>query len=171
MFLTDKNSPSSPLNSFREVKPTPRSKKIRFSSGALDSQPLVLIVEDDPDTRLMLKYLLEMWNHRVIEAMSGEEAVEMAAKTNPDVILMDLKLPKIDGLTATERICALPTPVKPVIIFVSAVNDGQIRDSALSVGADEYLIKPINFGELERMLEKHLKINKVNQTQTLSENV
>ena len=167
MFLTNKDFYSSPLDSFGEVKTVSHSKITQSQRETPDFNPLILIVEDDADTRLMLKYLLEIWNYRVIAAVSGEEALKMTAIHKPDVILMDYKLPNMNGLMATERIRQSPTTAEPVIIFLSAFADGEIRDSAIAAGASEYLIKPINFGELELALEKHLKINKVNQTQTL----
>lgn len=124
-------------------------------------QPLILIVEDDADTRLMLKYLLGIWNYRVIEADTGEEALEMVASQNPDVILMDYKLPNIDGLTASIRIREIPGHEETTIIFVSAYSDEKIRASVLAAGANDYLVKPINFGELEVSLEKHLSRRKI----------
>ncbi len=133
---------------------------IQLSSRANVFAPLVLIVEDDMDTRLMLKYLLEIWHYRVIEAVTGEEALEMATSQKPDVILMDYKLPKIDGLTATERIRELPIHRQTVIIFVSAYSEERVRASVLAAGANDYLVKPIDFGDLEISLEKHLNNNK-----------
>lgn len=132
------------------------TKKIEFFSKSKKSHPLILIVEDDEDTRVMLRYLLEIWNYRVIEAGSGEEVLPMLAEHRPDLILMDYKLPDVDGLTTTERIRAVSLYDRTAIIFVSAVSHENARQSALAAGADAYLVKPIDFGELELALEKHL---------------
>lgn len=67
------------------------------------SAPVILIAEDNADSREMLKILLEMWNYRVIEAEDGEEAVRVAEKIRPDLILMDVRLPLLDGLDAARR--------------------------------------------------------------------
>ncbi len=157
MFLTNDDLSASPLNSSGRVKIKKMSNGIQYLPAAPVLHPLVLIVEDDADTRLMLKYLLEIWNYRVIEANSGEEAIEMAVSQKPDVILMDYKLPKIDGLTTTERMRELLIHEDTKIIFISAHSEEKVRASVLAAGADDYLVKPVNFGELEIALEKHLK--------------
>lgn len=133
-------------------------KNITVSPQANMLFPLILIVEDDEDTRLMLKYLLEIWNYQVIEAMSGEEALQMALDKKPDVILMDYKLPMIDGLTTTKLIRERGELEDTVIIFVSAYSEPSVRSSALVAGGDDFLVKPINFGDLEKSLQTHLKV-------------
>ncbi len=158
MLLSNNNLCSSPLKPLSEV--TTVSKNKQFFLNQRDFYPLVLIVEDDADTRLMLKYLLEIWKYRVIEAYTGEEAVDMTFKQNPDVILMDYKLPRINGLTTTKQIRKFPNHKDTVIIFVSSYSDEKIRESVLASGANEYLVKPINFGNLETSLERHLKNNR-----------
>src|ERR1700759_4585794 len=69
-----------------------------------DSRPVVLVVEDFEDNRFMMRRLLEMSGYRVVEAVNGQQAVESAASERPDIILMDLSLPMLDGLAATRRI-------------------------------------------------------------------
>src|SRR5688572_3673831 len=69
-------------------------------------QPTVLVVEDFEDNRFMMRRLLEMSGYRVVEAVNGNQAVESAATESPDIILMDLSLPQLDGLAATRRIRA-----------------------------------------------------------------
>jgi len=157
MLLSNEDLSASPFNTFKEAKPKTVSNVIRSFQGTQILHPLILVVEDDADTRLMLKYLLEIWNYRVIEAVTGEEALDKATSRNPDLILMDYMLPDIDGLTTTERMRELPILAKTPIIFVSAYSEEKVRASVLAAGANDYLIKPINFGELEIALEKHLK--------------
>lgn len=155
MFLKKEDyKPSHPFF-FREVKSV--SKNIPVSPRTNVLSPRILIVEDDEDTRLMLRYLLEIWNYQVIEANTGEEALGLAASEKPDVILMDYKLPKIDGLATTKRLREQASLEQTVIIFVSASSESSVRADALAVGGDDFLVKPIDFGALEISLEKHLK--------------
>lgn len=157
MYLKIDDVISAPFQSFTGGE---MSKKIIFFPNEKSARPMILIVEDDEDTRIMLRYLLEIWNYRVIEAVSGEAALELLAEQRPDLILMDYKLPKIDGLTTTERIRGLSVYDRTAIIFVSADSHQNVRESALAAGADDYLVKPIDFGQLEISLEKHLALKK-----------
>jgi CheY-like chemotaxis protein len=120
-------------------------------------QPLVLIVEDHPDTRELLKYLIESSGYRVLEAGDGEEAVRLAECLLPNLILMDTSLPHVDGLMATERIRKLKIARKVTIIFLSGHAQPEARAMALAAGGDDYFVKPINFEKLESALEKYLR--------------
>ena len=119
--------------------------------------PLILIVEDDDDTRIMMKYLLTLWGYEIIEAIDGVEGFQMAENYKPDVILMDYSLPKIDGLTATRQIRELAVHGETAIIFISAHTETAVRESALAAGANDFLTKPIDFGQLEEALNTYSK--------------
>jgi CheY-like chemotaxis protein len=112
----------------------------------------VLLVEDTEDNRFMMRRLLEMSGYRVIEAVNGEEAVKLAGQEKPDVILMDLSLPLVDGLGATRRIRRLPELQQTPIIAVSAHDTADFHSEALAAGCDAYVTKPIDFAELEDMV-------------------
>lgn len=127
------------------------------SRRANNFPPLVLVVEDDDDTSLMLKYLLEIWKYRVILAVSDDQAMQLAENCQPDVILMDYKLPNIDGLATTRRMRELPSLAETVIISISACSEPSLRASALAAGSNEFLYKPVDFGKLEISLETHLQ--------------
>ena len=116
----------------------------------------VLLVEDTEDNRFMMKRLLEMSEFDVIEAVNGEEAVHRAERELPDVILMDLSLPVVDGLGATRRIRKLPRMSSIPIIAVSAHDTADFHSEALAAGCDAYITKPIDFAELEELIEKLL---------------
>lgn len=118
--------------------------------------PVILIVEDDEDSRLMLKTLLEMWSYRVFEAADGIEAISIAEQTRPDLILMDAKLPNLDGFETTRRIRQSATINDVPIIFLSACAEAVYRGRASDAGANEYLVKPLIFEQLEISLEKYL---------------
>src|SRR3954463_15814216 len=85
-----------------------------------DARPVVLVVEDFEDNRFMMRRLLEMSGYRVVEAVNGNQAVERAASERPDIILMDLTLPQLDGLAATRRIRSQEGLGRVPIVAVSA---------------------------------------------------
>ncbi len=118
--------------------------------------PVILIVEDDEDSRLMLKILLEMWKYRVIEAADGLEAIRVAEEIRPDLILMDAKLPHLDGFETTRRIRESESVSRIPIIFLSACAEETYRRAARTVGADDYLVKPLDFELLENTLENYV---------------
>jgi CheY-like chemotaxis protein len=123
---------------------------------ATSGTPLVLVVEDDADTRELLRYFVETTGCHVVVAADGEEAVRMAADLAPDIILMDTGLPGVDGLMATRRIRQFQSRQAVGIIFLSGHAQPQMRDLALAAGGDDYLVKPINLGELQQALAKRL---------------
>jgi len=113
---------------------------------------LVLLVEDTEDNRFMMRRLLEMSGYSVVEAKNGEEAVRMAKDERPELILMDLSLPIIDGLAATRRIRELPEMGDVPIVAVSAHDTADFHAEALAAGCDRYITKPIDFTELEVLI-------------------
>jgi CheY-like chemotaxis protein len=119
--------------------------------------PTVLLVEDTEDNRFMMRRLLEMTGYRVVEALNGEEAVKLARKESPNLILMDLSLPVIDGLAATRLIRKLPDLESTPIIAVSAHDTSDFQSEAIEAGCNTYVSKPIDFGELEQLIAKLLK--------------
>lgn len=116
----------------------------------------VLLVEDTEDNRQMMRRLLEMSGFQVVEAINGKEAVEAALEVRPQIILMDLSLPYIDGLAATRRIRSLPGLNKVPIVAVSAHDTADFHSEALEAGCDAYVTKPINYGELEDLVNRLL---------------
>jgi CheY-like chemotaxis protein len=117
----------------------------------------VLVVEDHDDTRFLLTYLLEMWGCRVAMAQDGEAAVRMAEQTCPDLILMDASLPRLDGLAATRRIRELARLHDVPIIFLSGHAEASFRAVALETGGNDYVTKPFEIDQLERVLERYLE--------------
>ena len=114
----------------------------------------VMVVEDFEDNRYMMRRLLEMCGYEVLEAVNGEEAVEMALKERPGLILMDLSLPLLDGLAATRRIRAHWELRAVPIIAVSAHDTADFHADALAAGCNDYVTKPIDFDQLEGLLQK-----------------
>jgi CheY-like chemotaxis protein len=112
----------------------------------------VLLVEDTEDNRMMMRRLLELSGYRVSEAVNGVEAVKAAERETPNIILMDLSLPIVDGLAATRRIRQLPDLAKVPIIAVSAHDTADFHAEALAAGCDAYITKPIDYTELEDLI-------------------
>ncbi|HET6862684.1 MAG TPA: response regulator [Pyrinomonadaceae bacterium] len=116
----------------------------------------VLLVEDTEDNRFMMRRLLEMTGYEVVEARNGEEAVKVAQTELPDLILMDLSLPIIDGLAATRLIREIEALKKTPIVTVSAHDTQDFQNEALRAGSDGYITKPIDYSELEQLIVKLL---------------
>ena len=111
-------------------------------------QTTILVVEDHDDTREMLCLLLEMWGFRVVEARDGLEAVEAASRERPQLILMDGRLPLLDGLEATRRIRenALLNQVK--ILALNGSGSPRYHAEALAAGCDHTIEKPFDIDKL-----------------------
>ena len=118
------------------------------------AQPRVLVVEDEPQMRRLLRTTLVASGYAVVEARTGEEALRLAADYNPEVVLLDLGLPDLDGLEVTRRVRAWST--MPVVV-VSARGDEADKVRALDEGADDYLTKPFGTGELLARLRVALR--------------
>lgn len=121
-----------------------------------DETVTVLLVEDTEDNRFMMRRLLEMAGYQVVEATNGEEAVKLAGSEHPQLVLMDLSLPVIDGLAATRAIRKLDGFGKVPIVAVSAHDSSDFQAEALAAGCNGYITKPIDFGELEQLIARLL---------------
>jgi CheY-like chemotaxis protein len=116
----------------------------------------VMVVEDFEDNRFMMRRLLEMSGYHVLEAINGEEAVEIARREHPSLILMDLSLPLLDGLAATRRIRQVKELSHIPIVAVSAHDTADFHADALAAGCNDYVTKPIDFDQLEALLNRLL---------------
>ena len=116
----------------------------------------ILLVEDNEMNRDMLSRRLERRGYTVVIAVDGVQAVAMAESEKPALILMDLSLPKLDGLAATRRIREDKHVGKTPIVAVSAHDSPETRTEALAAGCDEYVTKPIDFDQLDALLKRFL---------------
>jgi CheY-like chemotaxis protein len=123
-----------------------------------------LVVEDFEDSRFMMRRLLEMAGYSVLEASDGEQAVQMAVESHPVLILMDLSLPKLDGLSATRQIRQKRGLKTIPIVAVSAHDSPESRTEALAAGCDEYITKPIDFDHLNALLQRFVPTSKNSRT-------
>jgi two-component system cell cycle response regulator DivK len=117
----------------------------------------ILIVDDNQDSRELVVKILKNRGYQMIEAVDGEEALEKAIAENPDLILMDISIPKIDGYEATRR---LKSQVKfkdtPIIALTAHAMKGD-REKAMEAGCEGYISKPINIHELPDQIKSYLK--------------
>jgi len=115
----------------------------------------VMIVEDYADTRTMMKTLIQWHGYKVIEAADGYEAIEKSVQYHPDLILMDLALPIMDGATATKIIREIEGFDNVSIVALTAFGNTSF-DKAIEAGFDDVLIKPLHFENLEPILTHYL---------------
>ncbi len=116
------------------------------------TNPIVLLVEDDEDTRYVMRLELEERGYRVIEAEDGETAVALARREHPSVILMDISLPGMDGLEATKEIRRDNSLGQVPVVAVTAHQETDFREEAKASGFDAYVTKPIDFDWLHELM-------------------
>ena len=117
-----------------------------------DSRGTILVVDDFEDTRLLLRTWLQKKGFRVVEAENGNRAIAAAESSRPDLIIMDVEMPELDGLAATRKIRELKDFAAVPIVAVSAYGADQYRDHALAAGCNEYVSTPFEPDELERLI-------------------
>jgi CheY-like chemotaxis protein len=116
---------------------------------------VVMIVEDYEDVRMMMTILIRHQGYTVIEAADGYEAVEQSIRHHPDLILMDLAMPLMDGVTATRLIRKIDGGENILIIALTAFSNISF-DKAIEAGFDDLLIKPLPFERIEPLLKQYL---------------
>ena len=145
------------------MSPTPAAAKSAepptrdvLSPRRTASQPTILVVEDHADTREMLHVILERWGCRVVEACNGLEAVEAALRETPQLILMDSRLPFLDGLEATRRIRENGLRDQVKIVALNGSGSPLYHAEALRVGCDDIIEKPFDFDRLRTVIVRNL---------------
>ncbi len=117
----------------------------------------ILLVEDNPATMEVVHQELDVLGYDVAIAKNGAEAVEMAGSELPDLIIMDMLMPKMDGSEATARIRKNPKTQAIPILAATARALPEDRDKCLASGCDDYIAKPFSYRELHAAIEKLLK--------------
>jgi CheY-like chemotaxis protein len=112
----------------------------------------IMLVEDDELNRSLLRQLLQNCGYRVVEAGNGPEALEVARREHPIVILMDLDLPGLDGIGATRRIREQAELREIPIVMTTAFDTPAIREAAYDAGCNEFLVKPLDATELKNLI-------------------
>jgi signal transduction histidine kinase len=119
-------------------------------------QPTVLNVEDVPENRNLVRRILESAGYQVVDAINAMEGIEKANQIRPDLILMDINLPDLDGFTAVTRIRSFSRLANVPIIALTARSVSDDRERAKAIGCDGYLNKPVDFDELILEVDRHL---------------
>jgi CheY-like chemotaxis protein len=119
-------------------------------------KPKILVADDEPGVRLTVSRMLEK-EYVVLEAVNGEEAVDIAQGQKPDLILMDLIMPKMDGYTACSKIRANPATKAIPVVILTAVGHEPNKKFAEEVGANGYITKPFLLKDLENTIRKILE--------------
>jgi two-component system cell cycle response regulator DivK len=116
----------------------------------------ILYVEDNPDNRTLVRRILLSEDYGLLEARNAREALELLKTIKPDLILMDINMPDMDGYTLTAKIKAIPGFERiPILAITANVMRGD-KEKTLEAGCDGYIQKPIDFDELLREIEKFL---------------
>ncbi len=123
----------------------------------------ILIVEDNAQNMRLIEMTLRAKNHLLLKATDGEQAISIAVKDKPDLIIMDIQLPKMNGLEVTARLRQVPDCCYIPVIAVTAYAMKGSREKAINAGCNTYLSKPINTRELREtvaeLLLQHCKDN------------
>ncbi len=116
----------------------------------------ILIVEDNPESMRLLEMVLSAKNYTLLKATDGEEALDMAMREQPDLIIMDIQLPKMSGLEVTRKLRETPAFNHTPIIAITAYAMKGDKEKVIGSGCDAYLSKPINTRELPEMIAEML---------------
>lgn len=122
-----------------------------------EKKPCILIAEDFEENRIALKLILQHSGFDVIEAEDGRQAVETVRREKPDLVLMDVTLPALDGLQATREIRSDDEFKQLPIIIISAHDSEEIRRQAAEAGGTAYISKPVEIEELKKLIEDCLR--------------
>ena len=115
--------------------------------------PTVLLAEDSQDTRVMLRRAFELKGYRVLEAEDGQEALDLAKRCKPSLIVIDLNMPVLDGLETIKSLREREGPGEQIpIVAITAYDVPGMEDAALETGCDRYLRKPLDLTDLDRAL-------------------
>ena len=149
---------SSASNQVGQVGQVRRVRHVRKISESTGHPPKILIVDDHQDNRRMLRDMLASLGFLLAEAQNGAEAIEQIAAVQPDLVLLDIKMPVMDGYEVLARLRAQDAASLPVIIAFSAGVYDHIRQQSLAAGCDDFLAKPFQLEELLELLERHLHL-------------
>ncbi len=122
-----------------------------------DELSTILVVDDFDDTRLMMRLWLEKRGYKVVEAANGLEALEVARSESPDLVIMDIEMPEMDGLAATRRIREEESLRNMPVVAVSAYGEEHWRARAIEAGCDDYVSTPFDPVQLSELIESLLR--------------
>ena len=154
--------------SFAIDMPIPESEPLALPidtavSGYRGARRSILVVDDMPENRAMLAEMLGQLGFGILQASDGAEGVELASAMQPDLILMDVRMPVMDGLVATQRIREVTALASVPIIAVSAGVAPEEQARSLAAGANGFLAKPVDHDELMRTIARHLPLDWISE--------
>jgi CheY-like chemotaxis protein len=132
------------------------SKERGLGMGTTGQNRTVMIVDDTDDIRDLLRVQLAMFGYRVIEAASGQEAIQLIRREVPQLILMDINMPGLDGIEATRLIRKSSSNPAIIIIAFTALNEAGVRQRALAAGCNDYVQKPLEAEQLFSFLSRYM---------------
>jgi CheY-like chemotaxis protein len=121
-------------------------------------RPTIMVADDNADNRDMMRVLLELKGYEVVVAENGREAVEVALAKSPNLILLDLELPFMDGLMVTRNLHGHQQFLRVPIVVISGHDPRRYRQAALDAGCSDFLLKPISFEQLDEILQSHIPV-------------
>ena len=130
-----------------------------LNSARYDAPQHVLVADDSEVSRALMRRLLTRNGYVAHEAENGENTLRIAEQFPPDLLLLDLRLPDIDGSTVLGYLRAKFDPIQLPIIMVSAEDDGEVIAGCLSIGANDYVTKPIHWPTLKARIQTHLGVH------------
>jgi signal transduction histidine kinase/ActR/RegA family two-component response regulator len=133
--------------------PVVSSKEGPGTESGVDSHPLILLAEDNEDNIAAVSDFLQAKGYRIVVARNGAEALDLAWQEPPDLILMDIQMPKLDGLAATREIRKDPDFAGVPIIALTALAMAGDRERCLAAGTNEYMTKPVSLKKLDEAIE------------------
>jgi CheY-like chemotaxis protein len=166
-FEDETHSPSLGLRPINSVSSFPEPAKrypvdYNWSMAVLArNTPSVLLVEDNDESLFMLKTVLTRKGYRVVEAWDGKQAIEIAEAEELDLILLDLQLPRLNGLGVIHRLRQNAKLVNVPIVIITGQDPEKYRSNAIAEGCDDFLMKPIDFDRLDAVLDYYAPIEKV----------
>jgi len=124
-------------------------------------RPSILVVEDNDDSLFLLKTVLSRKGYHVVEAWDGKQAVEVAESEELDLILLDLQLPRLNGLGVIHRLRQNSKLQNVPVVVITGQDPEQYRSSAIAEGCDDFLVKPIDFDRLDAVLDYYAPVEPV----------
>lgn len=128
-----------------------------------EKEPLILVVDDFKATQFMVKTVLKRYHYQVISASNGEEALSLFLENSPDVILMDIEMPVMDGLTACSRLKRLPGGQETPVLIFTGMEDPTAVERSFEAGADDFITKPLNWEEMVHRIKRLLHLKEMHE--------
>lgn len=131
-------------------------KDVPSEQPLIEPKFLILVVDDSADNLAMISLDLQQQNYRVVTASNGEDAITIATQTTPNLILMDINLPELDGLAATRRIREIDALREVPVIALTAFGTEGFQRAAYDAGVEGYLTKPVDFDRMHQLIARLL---------------